>query len=111
VVGVPLPMISYGGTSMVTLLGLRHTDVAPLATASSSEFSGVRTGSAGSISSWSPSSCARAVSAPPSMSSAPSQDFIAHMADTSSFKKRQLRKLLKAAQSQPAIIEAMDRPA
>jgi membrane-bound lytic murein transglycosylase B len=37
--------------------------------------------------------------------------FIAHMADTSTFKKRQLRKLLKAAQSQPAIIEAMDRPA
>lgn len=39
------------------------------------------------------------------------KDFIAHMVDTSSFKKRQLRKLLKAAQSQPAIIEAMDRPA
>lgn len=39
------------------------------------------------------------------------KDFIAHMADTSSFKKHQLRKLLKAAQSQPAIIEAMDRPA
>jgi len=39
------------------------------------------------------------------------KDFIAHMADTSSFKKGQLRKLLKAAQSQPAIIEAMDRPA
>jgi membrane-bound lytic murein transglycosylase B len=39
------------------------------------------------------------------------KDFIEHMADTSSFKKRQLRKLLKAAQSQPAIIEAMDRPA
>ena len=39
------------------------------------------------------------------------KEFIAHMADTSSFKKRQLRKLLKAAQSQPAIIEAMDRPA
>lgn len=37
--------------------------------------------------------------------------FIAHMAGTSSFKKRQLRKLLKAAQTQPAIIEAMDRPA
>ena len=37
--------------------------------------------------------------------------FIKHMADTSRFKKRQLRKLLKAAQSQPAIIEAMDRPA
>jgi membrane-bound lytic murein transglycosylase B len=39
------------------------------------------------------------------------KDFIAHMAETSSFKKRQLRKLLKSAQSQPAIIEAMDRPA
>ncbi len=39
------------------------------------------------------------------------KEFIAHMTDTSSFKKRQLRKLLKAAQSQPAIIEAMDRPA
>jgi membrane-bound lytic murein transglycosylase B len=39
------------------------------------------------------------------------KEFIAHMADTSSFKKRQLRKLLKAAKSQPAIIEAMERPA
>jgi membrane-bound lytic murein transglycosylase B len=39
------------------------------------------------------------------------KDFIAHMAATTSFKKRQLRKLLKSAQSQPAIIEAMDRPA
>ena len=39
------------------------------------------------------------------------KDFIAHMAGTTSYKKRQLRKLLKAAQSQPAIIEAMDRPA
>jgi membrane-bound lytic murein transglycosylase B len=39
------------------------------------------------------------------------KDFIAHMADTSSFKKRQLRKLLQAAQIQPAIIEAMERPA
>jgi membrane-bound lytic murein transglycosylase B len=39
------------------------------------------------------------------------KDFIAHMAETSSFNKRQLRKLLKAAQSQPAIIEAMDKPA
>jgi membrane-bound lytic murein transglycosylase B len=39
------------------------------------------------------------------------KDFIQHMADTSSLKKRQLRKWLKAAQSQPAIIEAMDRPA
>jgi membrane-bound lytic murein transglycosylase B len=39
------------------------------------------------------------------------KEFIAHMAETSTFKKRQLRKLLKAAQSQPAIIDAMDRPA
>jgi membrane-bound lytic murein transglycosylase B len=39
------------------------------------------------------------------------KDFIAHMEATSSFKKRQLRKLLKAAQSQPAILAAMDRPA
>src|SRR5271154_7594595 len=39
------------------------------------------------------------------------KEFIAHMADTSSFKKRALRKLLAAAQSQPAIIEAMERPA
>ena len=39
------------------------------------------------------------------------KEFIAHMAETSSFKKRELRKLLKAAQSQPNIIEAMDRPA
>ncbi len=39
------------------------------------------------------------------------REFIAHMAATSPFKKRQLRKLLKAAQSQPAIVEAMDRPA
>ena len=39
------------------------------------------------------------------------KDFIAHMADTSSFTKRQLRKLLKAARSQPAIVEAIDRPA
>jgi membrane-bound lytic murein transglycosylase B len=39
------------------------------------------------------------------------KDFIAHMADTSLFTKRQLRKLLKAARNEPAIIEAMDRPA
>jgi membrane-bound lytic murein transglycosylase B len=39
------------------------------------------------------------------------KDFISHMAATSPFKKRQLRTLMKAAQSQPAIIEAMDRPA
>ena len=37
--------------------------------------------------------------------------FIAHMADTSPFTKGQLRKLLKAARNEPAIIEAMDRPA
>jgi membrane-bound lytic murein transglycosylase B len=39
------------------------------------------------------------------------KEFIAHMADTSSFKKRQLRKWLKAAQTQQSIIDAMDRPA
>ncbi len=39
------------------------------------------------------------------------KDFIAHMQETSSFKKRQLRRLLKAAQSQPTILAAMDRPA
>jgi membrane-bound lytic murein transglycosylase B len=39
------------------------------------------------------------------------KEFIAHMTGTTSFKKRQLRKLLKAAQSQPAIIDAMERPA
>jgi membrane-bound lytic murein transglycosylase B len=39
------------------------------------------------------------------------KEFIAHMADTTPLKKKQLRKWLKAAQSQPAIIEAMDRPA
>ncbi|MGB6307458.1 MAG: lytic murein transglycosylase B [Steroidobacteraceae bacterium] len=39
------------------------------------------------------------------------KDFIAHMADTSSFTKRQLRKILKAAHNQPAIVDAMDRPA
>jgi membrane-bound lytic murein transglycosylase B len=39
------------------------------------------------------------------------KEFIAHVADTTPLKKRQLRKLLKAARSQPAIIEAMDRPA
>jgi len=39
------------------------------------------------------------------------KSFIAQMASQYSFKKRQLRKLLAAAQSQPAILEAMDRPA
>jgi membrane-bound lytic murein transglycosylase B len=39
------------------------------------------------------------------------KEFIAHMADTYSFKKRALRKLLKGAESQPAIIEAMAKPA
>lgn len=39
------------------------------------------------------------------------KDFITHMADTSAFKKHELRKLLKSAQSQPSIIDAMDRPA
>jgi membrane-bound lytic murein transglycosylase B len=39
------------------------------------------------------------------------KEFIAHMASADDFKKRPLRKLLKAAQSQPAILEAMDKPA
>ncbi|HEY0802324.1 MAG TPA: lytic murein transglycosylase B [Steroidobacteraceae bacterium] len=39
------------------------------------------------------------------------KQFIAHMVDTYSFKKRALRKLLKGAESQPAIIEAMGKPA
>jgi membrane-bound lytic murein transglycosylase B len=39
------------------------------------------------------------------------KEFIAHVADNSTFTKHQLRKLLKAAQTQPTIIEAMDRPA
>jgi membrane-bound lytic murein transglycosylase B len=39
------------------------------------------------------------------------KDFIAHMSSTTPFTKHQLRKLLKAAQSQSTIIEAMDRPA
>ncbi len=39
------------------------------------------------------------------------KEFIAHMVDTYSFKKRPLRMLLKSAQSQPAIIEAMNKPA
>jgi peptidoglycan lytic transglycosylase B len=39
------------------------------------------------------------------------KEFINHMADGYGFKKRALRKLLKGAQSQPAIIEAMSKPA
>jgi membrane-bound lytic murein transglycosylase B len=39
------------------------------------------------------------------------KDFINHMSDAYGFKKRSLRKLLKAAQSQPAIIDAMSKPA
>ncbi|MGD0491558.1 MAG: lytic murein transglycosylase B [Steroidobacteraceae bacterium] len=39
------------------------------------------------------------------------KDFIAQMAQQYDFKKRKLRKLLKAAQSQPAILQAMERPA
>ena len=39
------------------------------------------------------------------------KEFIAHMYDTYGFKKRALRKLLKSADSQPAIIEAMSKPA
>jgi membrane-bound lytic murein transglycosylase B len=39
------------------------------------------------------------------------KEFIAHMEGTYGFKKRALRKLLKSADSQPAIIEAMSKPA
>jgi membrane-bound lytic murein transglycosylase B len=39
------------------------------------------------------------------------KEFIAHMADAYSFKKRALRKLLKSAEFQPAIVEAMGKPA
>src|SRR6202044_1660514 len=39
------------------------------------------------------------------------KDFIAHMDSAYGFKKRALRKLLKSAQSQPAIIDAMSKPA
>jgi membrane-bound lytic murein transglycosylase B len=39
------------------------------------------------------------------------KDFINHMSDSYGFKKRALRKLLKSAESQPAIIEAMGKPA
>src|SRR5271157_2241932 len=39
------------------------------------------------------------------------KSFIAQMADQYSFKKSQLRRLLAAAEIQPAILEAMDRPA
>ncbi len=39
------------------------------------------------------------------------KDFIAQMADQFHFNKRRLRKLLASAQSQPVILEAMERPA
>jgi membrane-bound lytic murein transglycosylase B len=39
------------------------------------------------------------------------KDFIAHMSSAYSFKKRPLRKLLNSAQSQPAILDAMEKPA
>jgi membrane-bound lytic murein transglycosylase B len=39
------------------------------------------------------------------------KDFIDHMVDVYSFKKRPLRALLNSAQSQPAIIDAMNKPA
>jgi membrane-bound lytic murein transglycosylase B len=39
------------------------------------------------------------------------KDFIDHMSESYGFKKRALRKLLKSAESQPAIIDAMSKPA
>jgi membrane-bound lytic murein transglycosylase B len=39
------------------------------------------------------------------------KEFIAHMSDSYGFKKRALRKLLKSAENQPAILDAMAKPA
>jgi membrane-bound lytic murein transglycosylase B len=39
------------------------------------------------------------------------KEFISHMVDSYAFKKRALRKLLKSAEFQPAIVEAMAKPA
>jgi membrane-bound lytic murein transglycosylase B len=39
------------------------------------------------------------------------KEFISHMVSADAFKKRPLRKLLNAAQSQPAILDAMEKPA
>jgi membrane-bound lytic murein transglycosylase B len=39
------------------------------------------------------------------------KEFITHMSDGYGFKKRALRKLLKSAESQPAILEAVSKPA
>jgi membrane-bound lytic murein transglycosylase B len=39
------------------------------------------------------------------------KEFIAHMASADGFKKRQLRKVLNAAQSQQPILDAMEKPA
>ena len=39
------------------------------------------------------------------------KDFITHMSDSYGFKKRAMRKLLKSAESQPAILEAVSKPA
>ena len=55
--------------------------------------------------------CASARSVALDIHRADVKDFIAQMADQYDFKKRKLRKLLKGAQSQPAILQAMERPA
>ena len=39
------------------------------------------------------------------------KEFISHMVSADAFKRRPLRKLLNAAQSQPAILDAMEKPA
>ncbi len=39
------------------------------------------------------------------------KEFIAHMHDSYAFNKHALRKLMRGAQSQPSIVEAMDKPA
>ncbi len=55
--------------------------------------------------------CASARSVALDVHRADVKDFITQLADQDDFKKRTLRKLLKDAQSQPAILQAMERPA
>ena len=113
VVGVPLPLISYGGTSMVTLLaGLRHPDVAPLSP-QVDRLVTVRPLARRSIALlaavlWLAGSQPAAAL---NTHRADVKAFVAEMADQYGFKKRVVRKWLDAAQSQPAILEAMERPA
>src|SRR3984957_12692741 len=93
--------------------GLRDIDVAALASQAHRILNGMRFSSASkyllpaALLLWTHCESASALD----IKRTDVKGFIAHMAETSPFKKRQLRKLMKEAQSQPAIIEAMDRPA